>query len=147
MEETDFEGYRRLQDDASVKEFTRGSLPPVSKEYYRRVVSTLGSTCMAVCTKNDGRFIGTCGFRPADWGIGLEIFLLPETQRKGFGTELFDAMISHCAIDFPNAKIGASVLPSNSAALKLLASRGFQDTGKTIPLKSGIEESIYVKSS
>lgn len=33
LDADDYEAYRQLQDDASVKEFTRGSLPPVSKEY------------------------------------------------------------------------------------------------------------------
>jgi len=63
------------------------------------------------------------------------------------GGELFDAMISHCAAAFPDAKLGASVSPSNSRAIKLLESHGFQDTGDTIMLKSGFEHSVYVKIS
>jgi hypothetical protein len=56
-------------------------------------------------------------------------------------------MISHCAAAFPGAKLGASVSPSNSRAIKLLESHGFQDTGDTIMLKSGFEHSVYVKIS
>jgi RimJ/RimL family protein N-acetyltransferase len=102
---------------------------------------------MAVCSKDNGRFIGTCGFREVDARIELEIFLSPEVQGQGLGAELFDAMISYCAITFPKAKVGASVSPSNSRAIKLLESRGFENTGETITLKSGFEHSVYVKFS
>jgi RimJ/RimL family protein N-acetyltransferase len=146
LEAADYEAYRQLRADASVMEFTADPVSVLEATYLCKI-STLGSSCMAVCTKNDERFVGTCGFRHNDWGIGLEIFLLPEAQRKGFGTELFDAMISYCAIAFPTAKVGASVSPRNLPALKLLESRGFKDTGESIELKSGIKESIYVKSS
>jgi RimJ/RimL family protein N-acetyltransferase len=101
----------------------------------------------AVCTKHDGRFVGTCGFRHVDGRIELEIFLLSEMHGQGLGGELFDAMISYCVTMFPEHKIGASVSPLNSRAKKLLESRGFQNTGKTITLKSGINHSVYVKIS
>ena len=102
---------------------------------------------MAVCAKDDGSFIGRCGFREVDDRIEVEIFLLPEVQGQGLGAELFDAMISHCATAFPTAKVGASVSPANSRAIKLLVSRGFQDTGETIMMKSGLDYSVYVKFS
>ena len=146
LDAADYAAYCQLQGDASVKEFTGGPLS-VSAAAYRRFISARDMSCMAVCTKNDGRFVGTCGFRDVNGRIELEIFLLPQAQRQGFGTELFDAMISYCATAFPNAKVGVSVSPLNSRALKLLASRGFQDTGQITVLKSGFKHSIYVKFS
>jgi RimJ/RimL family protein N-acetyltransferase len=138
--------YCQLQGDAGVKEFTGGPTS-VSAAAYLDSISAHTISLMAVCTKNDGRFIGTCGFRDVDDRIELEIFLLSEVHGKGLGGELFDAMISYCATTFPNAKVGASVSPLNLRALKLLESRGFQDTGKTITLKSGFKHSVYVKFS
>ena len=100
---------------------------------------------MAVCVKEDNHFIGRCGFREVDDRVELEIFLLPEEQGHGFGPELFDAMISHCSTAFPTSRVAATVSPANSRAVKLLLSRSFTDTGETVVLKSGSEQSLYVK--
>ena len=146
LDAADYGAYCQLQSDARVKEFTGGQ-SSVSAVDYQRFTSAPSNSCMAVCSKDDGRFIGTCGFREVDARIELEIFLSPEVQGQGLGAELFDAMISYCAITFPNAKVGASASPSNSRAIKLLESRGFENTGETITLKSGFEHSVYVKFS
>jgi RimJ/RimL family protein N-acetyltransferase len=146
LEATDYESYCQLQNDARVKQFTGGP-DSVSEAHYQKFISAPAISVLAVCTKDDERFIGTCGFRHNDWGIGLEIFLLPEAHGQGLGGELFDAMISHCAKIFPKQKVGASVSPRNLPALKLLESRGFKDTCESIELKSGIKQSIYVRSS
>ena len=128
-----------------VKQFTGGPTS-VSAAHYQKFMSAPAISLLAVCTKDDGRFIGTCGFRDVDGRIEPEIFLSPEAPRQGLGGELFDAMISHCAKIFPKEKVGASVSPLNSRAIKLLESRGFQDTGESITLKSGLKHSVYVKS-
>jgi RimJ/RimL family protein N-acetyltransferase len=142
----DYAAYCQLQGDASVKRFTGGPLS-VSEAAYQRFISAPDISCMAVCAKHDGRFVGTCGFRDVDGRIELEIFLLPEVQGQGLGSELFDAMISHCATAFSNAKVGASVSPLNPRAIKLLETRHFQDTGETTMLKSGLKHSVYLKFS
>jgi RimJ/RimL family protein N-acetyltransferase len=146
LDAADYVSYCQLQGDTRVKQFTGGPIS-VSQGAYEKVISAPAISLMAVCTKDDGRFIGTCGFRDVDGRIELEIFLLPELHGQGFGGELFDAMISYCATKFPNAKVGASVSPLNSRAIRLLESRGFQNTGESITLKSGFEHSVYVKSS
>jgi RimJ/RimL family protein N-acetyltransferase len=135
LETTDYESYCQLENDARVKQFSGGPIKVEETTYLDRL-STLGLKCIAVCTKEDGRFIGRCGFRDVDGRIELEIFLSPEVHGKGLGGELFDAMISHCAMAFPTAKIGASVSPLNLRAVKLLESRGFQDTCETITLRA-----------
>src|SRR5260370_42667611 len=104
LDAADYEAYCQLQGDAHVKQFTGGPLS-VSAAAYERFISAPDISCMAVCTKHDGRFIGTCGLRDVDGRIELEIFLLPEVQGQGLGGELFDAMISYCATTFPKAKI------------------------------------------
>jgi RimJ/RimL family protein N-acetyltransferase len=146
LDAADYVPYCQLQGDARVKQFTGGP-PSVSAAAYQDFISAPAISLMAVCTKDDGRFIGTCGFRDVDGRIELEIFLSPEVHGQGLGGELFDAMISYCAATFPKAKVGASVSPLNSRAIKLLESRGFQNTGGTITLKSGFKHSVYVKSS
>jgi RimJ/RimL family protein N-acetyltransferase len=146
LDAADYVPYCQLQGDARVKQFTGGPLS-VSAAAYQRFISAPDISLMAVCGKDDGRFIGTCGFRDVDGRKELEIFLLPEVQGQGLGGELFDAMISYCATTFPKAKIGGSVSPINSRAIKLLESRGFQNTGGNITLKSGFKHSVYVKSS
>lgn len=90
--------------------------------------------------------VGRCGFREAGGRIELEIFLLPEDQGHGFGPEIFDAMITHCSVAFPSLKVAATVSPANDRAVKLLVDRGFRDTGETVRLKSGSEQSVYVRS-
>jgi RimJ/RimL family protein N-acetyltransferase len=146
LDTADYAALCRLESDARVKQFTGGP-STVSAAAYQRFISTPSVGCMAVCAKDDGSFIGRCGFREVDGRIEVEIFLLPEMQGQGLGAELFDAMISHCATAFPTAKIGASASPANSRAIKLLVSRGFQDTGETIMMKSALKHSVYVKFS
>jgi len=75
----DYAAYCQLQGDPSVKQFTGGPLS-ISAAAYQRFISALDISCMAVCTKDDGRFVGTCGFRDVDGRIELEIFLLPTMQ-------------------------------------------------------------------
>ena len=146
LDATDYAPYRQLQGDARVKQFTGGPID-ISEADFRRFISAPAVSLMAICMKEDGRFIGTCGFRDVHGRIELEIFLFPEMHGRGLGGELFDAMISHCALSFPTKKIGASVSPLNSRAIKLLESRGFQDTDETITLRLGPKHSVYVKSS
>jgi RimJ/RimL family protein N-acetyltransferase len=146
LDAADYVPYCQLEGDVRVKQFTGGP-PDVPAATYQNFISTHAISVMAVCTKEDGRFIGTCGFRDVDGRIELEIFLLPELHGQGLGGELFDAMISYCATTFPKKKVGASVSPLNSRAVKLLESRGFQDTGETVTLKSGLKHSVYVRSS
>lgn len=142
----DYSDFSRLEGNASLRKFTGGPTH-VSEVAYGRFISTPSVSCMAVCAKEDGRFIGRCGFREVDDRIELEIFLLPEEQGDGIGGELFDAMISHSASAFPRLRIAGSVSPANSRAVKLLISRGFADTGETVTLKSGLQHSVYVKIS
>ena len=146
LDAADYVPYCQLQGDARVKQFTGGPLS-VSAAAYQRFISAPDISCMAVCTKHDGRFVGTCGFRDVDGRVELEIFLLLEVQEQGLGSELFDAMISYCATAFSNSNVGASVSPLNSRAIKLLESRLFRDTGETTMLKSGLKHSVYLKFS
>ena len=110
LEATDYESYCQLQNDARVKQFTGGPID-ISEADFRKFISAPAVSLMAICMKEDGRFIGTCGFRDVDGRIEPEIFLSPEAQGQGLGGELFDAMISHCAKIFPKEKVGASVSP------------------------------------
>jgi RimJ/RimL family protein N-acetyltransferase len=144
LNEADHAAFCELEGNGDVKKFTGGP-SAVSRAAFQRLISARSESCMAICTKNDGRFIGRCGFRQAEGHVELEIFLLPEMQGHGLGAELLDAMISHCAIAFPTSKIGASVSQANSRAVKLLVSRAFRDTGDTVIMKSGLEHSVYVK--
>ena len=143
---TDYSVFRRLESDASVKKFT-GDPIDVSEAAYGGFISAPSVSCMAVCAKAGGHFIGRCGFREVNDRIELEIFLLPEAQGDGLGGELFDAMVSHCATAFPSSKVAGSVSPANSRAVELLVSRGFTATGETVMMKSGYEHAVYVKTS
>ncbi len=76
LDAADYESYCQLQGDTRVKEFTGGPIS-VSQGAYEKVISARAISLMAVCTKDDGRFIGTCGFRDVDGRIELEIFCYP----------------------------------------------------------------------
>jgi RimJ/RimL family protein N-acetyltransferase len=142
----DYSEICRLEGDAGVKKFTGGPTY-VSEAVYRKFISAPLVSFMAVCAKENGRFIGICGFREVNDKIELEIFLLPEAQGDGMGGELFDAMILHCASASPHLRVAGSVSPANARAVRLLVSRGFADTGETVTMKSGIKHSVYVKTS
>lgn len=146
LRESDYAAFCRLEADPGVKKFTGGP-SCVSPATYQSFISAPSDSCTAICAKDDGRFIGRCGFRVTDDRVELEIFLLPEAQGRGLGSELFDAMISHCATAFPTSKVSASVAPENSRAVDLLVSRGFKNTGDTVVMKSGFQHSVYTKFS
>ena len=146
LSEKDHSAFSRLESDPRGKQFT-GAPSGISLDRYKRFISTPTTSCMALCTKDDGRFIGRCGFREAEGRIELEIFLLPEEQGHGFGPEIFDEMISHCSIAFPSLKVAATASLANDRAVKLLVNRDFRDTGETVLLKSGVKQSVYVKFS
>ncbi|SRR6266480_344759 len=146
LNESDYSAFSLLESDPDVRRFVGGP-SSVSLADYQRLISTPSKTCMAVCRKSDGRFIGRCGFRDSTDRIELEILLLPDEQGQGFGRELFEAMISYSRAAFPGLKVAATVSPMNSRAINLLTANGFTDSGETVTLKSGSQQSVYLRIS
>lgn len=140
---SDYSNFAALESDPEVKKFSGGprALP---EEGYTRLVSDDSDACLAVCAREDGRFIGRCGFRPTDDRVELEIFLGRAEQGQRFGPELFDAMIAYCFTAFPNAKVAATVSPANSRAIQLLEQYNFEDSGETVLTKAGFHP-LYVR--
>ena len=129
LTELDYSAFSALENDPDVKKFCGGA-SRISEARYTNFVRGRSDACMAVCAKNDGRFIGRCGFRRTNDRVELEIFLLPTDQGHGFGPELFDAMISYCFTSFPGSKVAATVSPANSRAINLLKHHDFNDSGE-----------------
>lgn len=145
LEASDYDAFVTLERDPSVKQFT-GAVPTIQRDRYARFIFLRSATCMAVCRKDTAAFIGRCGFRTINDRVELEIFLIPEAQGQGFGPELFAAMIRYSSDAFPGLKVGASVSPENSRAVRLLRSYGFTDSGESVLLKSGFKQSVYVRT-
>ena len=145
LENSDYDAFSRLESDPGVKKFT-GAASTIARDRYNRFISVPSAACMAVCRKGTACFIGRCGFRADDDRVELEIFLLSEAQRRGFGPELFDAMITYCCDAFPGLKVAATVSPANSRAIRLLTTRGFADSGESVLVKSGLEHSLYART-
>jgi RimJ/RimL family protein N-acetyltransferase len=145
LSEADYSNFAALECDPEVKKFSGGPCA-VPQEAYARLVSHDSDPCLAVCAQEDGRFIGRCGFRPADDRVELEIFLARAEQGHRFGPELFDAMIAYCLTAFPGAKVAATVSPVNSRAIQLLEQHNFADSGETMLTKAGFHP-LYVRSS
>jgi RimJ/RimL family protein N-acetyltransferase len=141
----DYAAFSKLEGDPDVRRFT-GPPSAIPRDRYERFVSVSSDACLAVCRKDNGNFIGRCGFRPTDDRVELEMFFLPDEQGHGFGGELFDAMIARCASAFPDLKIAATVSPANSHAIALLRKRSFTDSGERVLMKSGLEHALYVRT-
>jgi RimJ/RimL family protein N-acetyltransferase len=146
MTEQDYEAMCQLDGNPDVRKFTGAPLN-FSKDAFRRTISPRPQAYMAVCTKHDGRCIGRCGFREKDGRVELEIFLSPDCQKLGFGSELFRAMVEYCAANFPDAVPAASVSPQHEGALRLLKDCGFTCTGEAVEMQSGIPHVLYVKGT
>lgn len=144
--EEDYEAARLLEGNSEVRKFTGAPLS-VSREAFLKAVSKRSTACMAVCTKHDGRYIGRCGFRENGRRVELEIFLFPEKQGAGLGSELFDAMIEYCSVHFRGSVPAASVSPDNKHAVRLLVGRGFTATDERAELKTEIPHMIYIKKA
>jgi RimJ/RimL family protein N-acetyltransferase len=140
----DYADFAALEQDPNVKKFS-GGRAAVSEDRFAQLITQDAEACLAVCAKEDGRFVGRCGFRLVDDRIELEVFLARAEQKHGFGSELFEEMLSHCRRRYPSAKIAATVSPANSRATKLLDSHQFTDTGETVLTKAGFQ-SLYVRT-
>jgi RimJ/RimL family protein N-acetyltransferase len=134
----DYSNFAALESDPEVKKFSGGPAA-VSEAAYARLASDPSDACLAVCTRDDGRFIGRCGFRPVDDRIELEIFLARAEQGHTFGPELFKEMVSQCLKTFPSAKVAATTSPANSRAVSLLKRHNFVDSGETVLTKAGFQ--------
>jgi RimJ/RimL family protein N-acetyltransferase len=141
----DYSSFRALESDAEVKKFSGGALP-VPEDAFARLIADTSDACLAVCTQDDHRFVGRCGFRPIEDRIEVEIFLARTEQGHRLGSELLEAMISYCATKYPHAKVAATTSPANGPARRLLERHHFADTGETVPTKAGFQ-SLYVQSS
>lgn len=140
----DYPSFAALESDPDVKKFSGGRCI-LSQGKYTRLVSNPSNTCLAVCAREDGRFVGRCGFRQFEDRVELEIFLVRTEQGHRLGSELFDAMIQYCATTFPTAKVAATVSTANSRAINLLEGHKFTDTGETVFTKAGCH-CLYVRS-
>ena len=125
----DYADFAALERDFEVKKFFGGPVA-VSQDCFAHLVTQQSEACLAVCAKEDARFVGRCGFRLVGDRVELEIFLARAEQEHRFGPELFEEMLSHCRSRYPAAKIAATVSPGNLRATKLLDSHQFVEFAK-----------------
>jgi RimJ/RimL family protein N-acetyltransferase len=87
-----------------------------------------------VSTQNGGRaLIGNGGFkgRPdARGSVEIGYSLLPEHQRKGFGTELTAALVSWAFGHGAVARVMAETLPELVGSIRVLEKNGFEFVGR-----------------
>jgi ribosomal-protein-alanine N-acetyltransferase len=84
-------------------------------------------------TAGDRVLVGNCGFkgRPDTAGsVEIGYSLLPDYQRRGFGTELAAALVTW-AFGHPQvARVMAETLPDLTASVRVLEKNGFQQVGR-----------------
>jgi RimJ/RimL family protein N-acetyltransferase len=97
MEPRDAFDIHSLETDPDVKKFLNGASKYDVDHYKQWIAKGDGehSTILAVTLRNDGRFIGRCGFTK-NWQCGgpeLDIVLKKDHWRSGYGREIGEALI------------------------------------------------------
>jgi len=80
----------------------------------------------------DRSLVGSGGyFGPPDSNGMVEIgySVLPEWQRRGYATEIVNALVSHASLFEKTKSIVAHTTPENEASKRVLISSGFKETG------------------
>lgn len=105
---------------ASVDKSIRSD-PKVIKYMEQDVQDSIKDTKMIMHGKETIGMLTTCMLNSGSWYIG-EIYIIPEYRNKGIGSALIDEEIKH------HDKIKLQVAQSNSKAIKLYKSYGFEIT-------------------
>ena len=84
---------------------------------------------MAICLKNDGQFIGDCGFHfsdPEGYQVDIGYTIAPEFQGNGYAVESAMAMVAFLFSALKKHRICGYVDPENSASIRVLEKTGFR---------------------
>ena len=104
----------------------------------------LGFGVWVVQKKDDGKFIGTCGFwQGKDWPIELTWWLLPETRRKGFAYESSLAVIDYAYKNLGWGKVETYMNDENVSARSLVEKLGGVKDRRAI-MPDGIERNVFI---
>jgi ribosomal-protein-alanine N-acetyltransferase len=83
---------------------------------------------MAICLKESGKVIGSCGFAAVDFSNDTQIYyaLDPEFRNNGFATEAMDKLIEYMILVLDIDRICIYCHPENIASMNLAKRIGMQ---------------------
>lgn len=132
----DFDRFWQLLTDPIGKQYT-GGVTRLSRQerlqvYWDDCATPFSDsqTEYAVIRKDNGLYIGYCGFMPAQEISGTEFFygLCRDSWRKGYGFEAANAALQHFFQHVEHQKYVATVDHDNIASARLIEKLGFQKT-------------------
>ena len=83
---------------------------------------------MAICLKESGKVIGSCGFAAVDFSNDTQIYyaLEPEFRNNGFATEAMEKLIEYMVLVLDIDRICIYCHPENTASINLAKRIGMQ---------------------
>ncbi len=84
---------------------------------------------MAICLKNNGYFIGDCGFHfsdPEGYQVDIGYTIAPEFQGNGYAVESVHAMVQYLFTELHKHRLCGYVDPGNLASIRVLEKAGFR---------------------
>ena len=140
MQKSDAEAYRTLRlnaletnPEAFGSSYEESREQPI--EFYRGRIPEPDSDSVIFVTEKDGHFVGMMGFvrqtrlKQAHSSFIWGVYIAPEARGNGLGRKLMEHVMAHATQLKGLRQIQLSVVTSNTAALKLYQSFGFEIWG------------------
>ncbi|WMW25314.1 GNAT family N-acetyltransferase [Methanolobus sediminis] len=115
------------------QEETEAFLQMLLKSYY----SEEPVAAMAICLKENGKVIGSCGFAAVEFSKNTQIYyaLKPDFRNNGYATEAMEKLIEYMILVFDIDRICIYCPPDNIASMNLAKRIGMEQHG-TIHVKN-----------
>jgi len=98
-------------------------------------------TVRAVRLREGGEVVGHVGFHGPPWMVGraeIGYSIFAARRRRGYATEAAQALVDW-AFTQDQAQVFASVMPTNTASLRVVEKLGFAQVGEQIDDEDGLE--------
>ncbi len=141
----DYDRFWEMLNDPVAKQYTGG----VTQLSYEQRLEVYKKDCetpftdiqteFAIIGKDNGIYLGYCGFMPAQKITGTEFFygLCRDSWGKGYGFEAAKAALTYFCRHSKHERYVATVDSGNAASAGLLRKLGFREIGQTTDTKRG----------
>lgn len=87
----------------------------------------------------DGKVVGSCAFKTPikDGAVEIAYFTFPEFEKKGYATQMAQALIKIAKESEESVRVTAQTLPQENVSTRILTRLGFVKTGSLIHPEDG----------
>jgi RimJ/RimL family protein N-acetyltransferase len=113
------------------------SLAEMSRAFYERVSAV--APWRGYFVVDDGRAVGTCGFKgnPVDGVVEIAYSTFPPYEGRGYGTATAAALVRLALDTDASLQVIAHTLPEENASARILRRNGFRFAGEVMDPEDG----------